>query len=194
MDIKAKFYAIHVSEENKARTHQWGSADVIVNGIEISNIRAMQKPKEGGGWDHFFSFPKVKIGENYQDVFSFTSEQRKEIEDKIQVAMQEFVLLHTPKVTVEKMTVVKKDKLLAIGNVKVNDVGINNVRLYQNEKGEKFAQLPQYQDKNGEWHNLVQFSNAMFAQPELTRVMESEYEKKKEMERTKEPCRKPKTR
>ena len=50
MDIKAKFYAIHVPEENKARTHQWGSADVVVNGIEILNIRAMQKPKVDGGW------------------------------------------------------------------------------------------------------------------------------------------------
>lgn len=194
MDIKAKFYAIYVPEENKTKTHQWGSADVVVNGIQISNIRAMQKPKEDGGWNHFFAFPKVKIGENYQDVFLFTPEQRQEIEDEIQHAMQEFLLLHTPKVTVEKMTILNRDRLLAIGNVKVNDIGINNVRLYQNEKGEKFAQLPQYQDKNGEWHNLVQFSNAMFAQPELTRVMESEYEKKKEMERTKEPFRKPKTR
>ncbi len=194
MDIKAKFYAIHVPEEKKIKTHQWGVADVVINGIRISNIRAMKKPKADGDPDYFFSFPKIKIGDKYQEVIFFTPEQRAEIENEILAAMKTFALSNEPNITVEKMTVLNKDKLLAIGNVKVNEIGINNVRLYQNEFGKKYVQLPEYQDKNGEWHNLVQFSNAFFVQPALTRIMENEYEDRMKMEKMKTPSRNLKTR
>lgn len=194
MDIKATFYEIHVPEEKKIKTHQWGVADVVINGIRISNIRAMKKPKADGDPDYFFSFPKIKIGDKYQEAIFFTPEQRAEIENEIFAAMKTFALSNEPNITVDKMTVLNRDRLLAIGNVKVNEIGINNVRLYQNEIGKKYVQLPEYQDKNGEWHNLVQFSNAFFVQPALTRIMENEYEDRMKMEKMKTPSRNLKTR
>lgn len=180
MDIKANFYAIHVSEEEKDKTHTWGVANVICDGLVIPNIRAINRKLENGEWGHFFAYPRIKVGDRYQDVLKLTSDQRKEIENALFFAARDFAMKENPKIEVDSIhTFSEKQPLIAIADVRVNGMGIRGVRLYQSKGGERFAQLPQYQDKNGEWHNLINFDNSMFAMPALTRELETAYEKEK---------------
>lgn len=186
MDIKAEFYGIHVSEAEKSNTHTWGIANVVCNGIVIPNIRAINRKMENGEWKSFFAYPRIKVGERYQDVVRLTQEQKKEIEAVIQVSIKEFLLKSQPEVVVNKIRTFPEEQggLVAIADVTVNGLGISGVRLYLSKEGsDKFAQLPQYQDKNGNWHNLINFDNSMFAMPELTRVLIEHYEEEKKLQK-----------
>lgn len=152
---------------------------MLVNGIAIHNIRAINKKTNNGEWQHFFSYPRLKIGDRYQDVIQLNKQQKEEIESAIQKEAKQYLLKNTPKISVEELNVIEgKFPLLAIADVIANDIGIKSVRLYQAKEGEKFAQLPQYQDADGKWKNLVQFDNSLFANPELTYRLEEAYKEK----------------
>ena len=173
MNVQAEFYPLHVTEEEKQKTHVWGVANVIAEGIHIMNIRAINYLMEGGQ----FSYPQIKVGEKYQEVLKLSKVQKMEIETEIQKSIKESLLREMPEIQVTSVTIVEKSKpLVAVASIKVNQIQIDHVRLFLKE-GQYFLKMPQY-EKNGEWKPLIQIENAQFTIPEIQRCVKEAYEEK----------------
>lgn len=193
MNVQAEFYPLHVSEEEKQKTHVWGVANVIADGVKIMNIRAVNYLKEDNTWGHFFSYPQIKIGEEYREAVRLSMVQKIEIEEAIQRVIKESILQETPEIRVASVSVIEeKEPLAAIASIQVNGIQIEHVRLFR-KNGEYFLKLPQYQ-KNGEWKPLIQLENTQFTLPEiqhrLVRAYEDAVQKEREQKRIQDQKRK----
>lgn len=177
MNIQVEFYPLHVSEEEKQKTHVWGVANVVAEGVHIMNIRAINYRMENGEWGHFFSYPQIKVGDQYQGVVKLSRAQKVEIETEILNKVKESILQEIPEMQVTSVTIVEKSRpLVAVASIKVNQIQIDHVRLFLKD-GQYFLKMPQYQ-KNGEWKPLVQIENSQFTIPEIQRYVKEAYEEK----------------
>lgn len=178
MDIKVDykdFRLLHVTEEEKKSTHTWAAVDVTVNGLIIPNIRLINKPSENETVS-FFAYPRIKSGDKYQDVLVLSKEQKKEIEEAVGAIVKEYLVNENPEIDIRRISLCKdKGRLVAVGDVTINGIGVQGVRLFETEDHNRYVQLPQYQTKSGEWKNLVKLDN-VFAMSELNRQMSIKYE------------------